>query len=129
MAIKKSTPEKTLNKKSTIKTEKPNVDEASKEEKLIDLELKKISLLEKKRDFERAEQDKVRNHEFEDRRIKVTEDSNLNSKILYLNRMLESFTIDTEKTIIGSEPALKQTFSEEEQYVIKAKLFELIKKL
>lgn len=119
MAIKKPTP----------KTDKPKVDKTKEQEKIIDLELKKISLAEKKIAFTNLDANKTKQDAFEDRRIKVNEDSVINSRLFYLTMMLQSITIDSDKTIMGSEPVYKQLFDESEQYAIKAKMFELIKKL
>ncbi|MFO0361361.1 MAG: hypothetical protein ACK500_05995 [Flavobacteriales bacterium] len=50
-------------------------------------------------------------------------------KLLCLESMLTSRIIDESKSIIGSECTYKQAFSEEECWIIKAKMIELIQKL
>jgi hypothetical protein len=50
-------------------------------------------------------------------------------KLSLLTDMLQSCTIDSERTLIGSEPCFIPVFNEGEQLTIKAKVFELISKL
>ncbi len=50
-------------------------------------------------------------------------------KLLCLESMLTSRVIDESKSIIGSECTYKQAFSEEESWIIKAKMIELIQQL
>jgi len=50
-------------------------------------------------------------------------------KIENLSLLLESQSIDEEKTIFGSEPVFKHTFTEQELSMIKKKLFNLLEQL
>lgn len=50
-------------------------------------------------------------------------------KIKTLQSLLESWTIDEDKTLIGCEPVYKNTFNESEVYTLKSKLFNLIEEL
>jgi len=46
-----------------------------------------------------------------------------------LRYLLEGYTFDIDTTILNSEPKYKTILTEEETYVVKKKLFELIEKL
>jgi hypothetical protein len=46
-----------------------------------------------------------------------------------LRYLLESYTFDSDTTILNSEPKYKTILTEKETYIVKDKLFELIKKL
>lgn len=50
-------------------------------------------------------------------------------KIKTLQSLLESWTINEEKTLAGCEPVYKNTFNESEVYTLKSKLFNLIEEL
>ena len=48
------------------------------------------------------------------------------TKVDSLAYLLECSNVDTERTLMGSEPIYKPIFNDEEQYIIKRKLLELI---
>lgn len=89
------------------------------QEKQVDIDLKKIQVTEKKELVEN----------WEKRRLIDLEEKTKIDKINSLRWLLESITIDEEKTFIGSEPILKPVFSEEEQWKIKDKIFKLVEHL
>ena len=120
-----NTTKKTTTKKPSNRSTFPKSKE--NEGKLIDLELKKISLLEKQ--IADADKNKIIENDFEHRRIKVNEDTIINSRLYYLTSIMTGLTIDTEKTILGSEPVYKSLFDEKEIHLIKAKFFETLKTL
>jgi len=122
-----NTTKKTTTKKPSNRSTFPKSKE--NEGKLIDLELKKISLLEKQKQIADADKNKIIENDFEHRRIKVNEDTIINSRLYYLTSIMTSLTIDTEKTILGSEPVYKSLFDEKEIHLIKAKFFETLKTL
>ncbi len=88
------------------------------EEKRVDIDLKKLSVKEKTRQLE----------EWQSREIANNENKTLVEQINSLRNLLESITIDSEKTILGSEPVWGQVFNETETQKIKEKIMQLIDK-
>lgn len=86
------------------------------QEKELALELKRIEIQEKKESVENWEKKKLLDLE------EKTKIDKLNS----LRWLLESVTIDEDATIIGSEPKLKNVFTEEERFKIKHKIFKIL---
>jgi hypothetical protein len=106
-------------KTTTVKKRPSNRSTLLQEEKRINLELKKLEAAEKRAQIE----------DWEKRKLDDTEAKTLIEKIETLRRLLESVQVDEERSIIGSDTRLKNVFSEEEEWSIKHKLFQLIAKM
>lgn len=61
-------------------------------------------------------------------KLKDDEQKTLIDKVSSCRQLLDSISIDEEKTILGSEPILKNTFNSSETKIIKEKIFELLKR-
>tara|TARA_R110000868_G_scaffold115997_8_gene309377 strand:+ start:3234 stop:3554 length:321 start_codon:yes stop_codon:yes gene_type:complete len=92
---------------------------------MLELELKEVEIQLKK--LEVREKESI---------IKTAEDKADESKtrllveqIGQLDGMLQSLVIDEEKSILGSEPKFMRVYNEQELYMIKDKLFKILKKV
>ena len=85
----------------------------------LDMELKQLEIEEKKSQLAYNTHSKSKDD---------TDRLNL-EKISTLNFLLMGTSIDTERTIIGSEPFHRPTFDAMEEAIIKSKIIELVEKL
>ena len=85
-------------------------DTITKQERIIDLELKKLQLKEAM----------LRLESWEEQYIII-------DKIYCLHNLLTGITIDEEKTVFNSEPILKPIYSTHETQIIKQKILFLLK--
>jgi hypothetical protein len=90
----------------------------SEETNKAEIQLKQLEVKEKKAAIKKGKRE-ILNEESK------TEIEKINS----LRWLLESITIDTEKTILGSEPILKHTLTEQESDFVWQKIIELVGKL
>ncbi len=100
------------------KTKVKNKTTLELELKEVEIQLKKLEAREKESMIKTAE-DKV-----EESKTRL-----LVEQISQLDWMLQSLVIDEEKSILGSEPKFMRVYSEREVYVIKDKLFKILKKV
>ena len=100
------------------KTKVKNKTTLELELKEVEIQLKKLEAREKESMIKTAE-DKV-----EESKTRL-----LVEQIGQLDWMLQSLVIDEEKSILGSEPKFKRVYNEQEVYVIKDKLFKILKKV
>lgn len=91
----------------------------------MESELEKLEIKLKQSEINKT----LRNFGLDEKRIVNDKDKTLIDKISSVRWLLESITIDVDKTILGSEPILKQTFDSQEQKILKDKLFNLVKQL
>lgn len=89
------------------------------EEEKINLELKKLEAAEKRAMVE----------DWEKRKLDDIDEKTKLEKIEVLRRLLESSISDDENFIPGTEQRFRPVFREEESWLIKKKLFEIINKL
>ena len=100
------------------KTKVKNKTTLELELKEVEIQLKKLEAREKESMIKTAE-DKV-----EESKTRL-----LVEQISQLDWMLQSLVIDEEKSILGSEPKFMRVYNEEEIYMIKDKLFKILKKV
>ncbi len=100
------------------KTKVKNKTTLELELKEVEIQLKKLEAREKESMIKTAE-DKV-----EESKTRL-----LVEQIAQLDWMLQSLVIDEEKSILGSEPKFMRVYNEEEIYMIKDKLFKILKKV
>ena len=89
-------------------------------EKKVEIQKKRIEIQKEK--FNIAEST-------ERKKIGIDEKNMLITKIKELRIILGDYTIDDEKTIMGSEPMLKPIITSEEQKIVRRKLMQLIEQL
>ena len=112
---------KVVTKPKSKALNKPDVSSSvilADEEKRADIELKKLQAKEKTLQLEDWQKRKLTN---EDNKTNV-------DKMNSLRWLLESITIDEERTIMGSEPIFKPVFSDVEKQKIKAKMMLLMER-
>jgi hypothetical protein len=88
-------------------------------QKELELELKKLELKERRFQLDMAM----------DQRCRDDRDKLNIEKLGVLQYLLTSSMVDIERTIVGSEPAMKPTFEEEDAQIIRAKIMEIVRKL
>ncbi|MEO6883244.1 MAG: hypothetical protein ABI199_04380 [Bacteroidia bacterium] len=95
-------------------------------------EKKRLELIEKKIDIQKKRleirKEKIEVKKQEIKKTDADEQMLLILKVDMLNKILSNFSIDEAKTLFGSEPVFKNTFSENESVAVKAKLMEIIKR-
>lgn len=96
-----------------------------------DLKKERLELLEKKMDIRKkrleAEKEQMNIEELQ-RKLKMDEQRLLLSKIHDLGWMLADVTVDEDRTLFGGEPFLKRLYDENEQQILKTKIFEILKR-
>jgi len=100
------------------KTDVGGSDILADEEKRADIELKKLE----------AKENTLRLKVWEKRKLDNEDNKTNVEKMNSLRLLLESITVDEERTIIGSEPIFKPVFSENERRHIKAKMLLLMER-
>jgi hypothetical protein len=89
------------------------------QEKALQLELKALEVQEKRYQLDEGRERKAR----EDKQ-RLTLD-----KIKCLESLMTAYVVDEDKSITGSDTIYKSAFTEEETWVIRAKILELVKQL
>ena len=92
---------------------------SKKEMELLEIQLKRVEIEERQRTIEYNQST----------RLKCEEDRLNFDKIGALNFLLTSANVDVDRTIIGSEPAVKPIFTGEEEEIIRMKLLEIVSRL
>ena len=121
---------KTLSPEKPISPPDPNaplsIDDLHKIAFELDVKKKLADLQEKEKIVNNWEDTKIKNDlkriSHEKNRVEI-------DKIYAINRLIESITINEEKTNIGSEPVFKNTYDGSEQMILKKKIFEILKKI
>lgn len=88
-------------------------------QKELELELKKLELKERRFQLDIAM----------DQRCRDDQDKLNIEKLGVLQYLLTSSMVDVERTIVGSEPAVKPAFEEEDAQIIRAKIMEIVRRL
>lgn len=92
----------------------------------LDVRQKLVNVTEKEKFINKWEDARIKNDS--DRLNSEKERLNID-KLFLLNHMINSSIMDEEKTVFGSEPFFKNTYDEKERYILKGKIFDLIKKI
>ena len=96
----------------------------SAEKEHLEIIEKKVDIQKKRLDIRKEKQSLK---ELDKRKIIIDEQKLLVDKVGELRYLLSDFTIDEERTILGSEPMLKCIVSGEERKMVTTKLRELLK--
>jgi hypothetical protein len=95
------------------------IEPTNPEETALQLELKKLEIKEKKYYLRQGIKQKE----------KEEESKMMVDKLLVLNYLITASMIDESKSLIGTDHVYKPVFEEEEIWILKSKIFELVKKL
>jgi len=96
----------------------------SAEKEHLEIIEKKVDIQKKRLDIRKEKQSLK---EFERRKIMIDEQKNLTDKVSTITWLLAMITVDSEKTILGSEPMFKPILPDEETKLVLSKLRELLK--